>query len=146
MAIDKKNVQEIIHEGHNVKRIREILQVKQITLANLLGKEWNQKKISELEDKEKIEPSLLEKIAEALNVSTEAIRNFNEERAINIISTFNTNDNAVASVGNTTPTYNFNPIEKLVESYENNKVLYERLLQAEKEKNELLTKLADGKK
>ncbi|MET3978260.1 hypothetical protein ABIB62_000828 [Mucilaginibacter sp. UYP25] len=38
----------------------------------------------------------------------------------------------------TTVPLNFNPMDKLLEVIEENKKLYERLLQAEKEKNELL--------
>jgi len=34
-----------IHEGRNVKRIREILGIKQEALALELGDDWNQKKI-----------------------------------------------------------------------------------------------------
>jgi hypothetical protein len=34
--------------------------------------------------------------------------------------------------------YHFNPIDKWIETIEENKKLYERLLQSEKEKNELL--------
>ena len=38
----------------------------------------------------------------------------------------------------------FNPLEKYIEAMEANKQLYERLLQSEKEKNELLQKMLDG--
>ena len=47
MANDEKKT----HDGRNVKRIREIMKVKQSTLAHELGGDWNQKKISQLEDK-----------------------------------------------------------------------------------------------
>jgi len=52
-------------------------------------------------------------------------------------STINNHDNTSigASVANQ---YTFNPIEKIVE-------LYERILQTEKEKNDLLLKLMEGK-
>src|SRR3954454_6655511 len=83
-----------MHEGRNLKRIREILQVKQITLANKLGNDWNQKKVSQLEAKESIEPDLLDQIAEILKVPAEAIRNFDEDKAIYNISC-NFSDNAV---------------------------------------------------
>ncbi len=38
-----------IHEGRNVKRFREMMGVKQDTLAADLGDDWNQQKISLLE-------------------------------------------------------------------------------------------------
>src|SRR5690349_14067749 len=104
-----------IHEGRNVKRIREMLGIKQEALAIELGNEWNQKKISLLEQKETIEPQLLNNVANALKVPVEAIKNFDEEKAINIFSnTFN--DSSILNGYNYQPT--FNPIDKVIELYE----------------------------
>jgi len=130
-----------IHQGRNVKRFREMLGIKQEALAFELGDDWSQKKISLLEARETIEPDLLEQIARALKVPKEAIENFDEKKAINIISnTFHDfKDNAIASAMNYQ--CNFNPLEKLIEAMEENKQLYERLLQAEREKNELLQRM-----
>lgn len=47
---------------------------------------WNQKKISLLEQKEEIEPHVLEQVAKALKVPVEAIKNFDQEAALNIFS------------------------------------------------------------
>ena len=115
-----------IHEGRNIKRIREMLGIKQEALAADLGDEWNQKKISLLEGKETIEPEILEEVAKALKVPVEAIKNFDEERAINIISnTFSDfKDNAIANANYCT----FNPIDKIIELYEEQKKLYERMI------------------
>jgi Helix-turn-helix. len=120
-----------IHQGRNVKRFREMLGIKQETLASELGEDWNQKKISLLEQKETIEPDLLEQVAKALKVPKEAIENFDESAAINIISnTFSDfKDNAIASAMNYQ--CSFNPIDKVVE-------LFERMI---KEKNETIEKL-----
>jgi len=135
-----------IHEGRNVKRIREMLGIKQDALALELGDDWNQKKISLLEQKETIEPPILEEVAKALKVPAEAIKNFDEERAINIIGNTVTtvNDNATGQLFQFNPT--INPIDKWIEALEENKKLYERLLQAEKEKVSLLEKMLDFKK
>lgn len=121
-----------IHHGRNVKRIRETLGIKQEGLALEMGDDWNQRKISLLEQKEEIEDEVLEEIANALKVPVEAIKNYNEDAAISIISnTFQDfKDHAVATASHCT----FNPIDKIVE-------LYERLLQSEKEKVALLEKL-----
>jgi transcriptional regulator with XRE-family HTH domain len=127
-----------VHEGRNLKRIREILQVKQSALASELGSDWNQKKISQLEDKEFIEPNLLDEIANALKVPAQAIKDFNEESAYNIFGNTVTNNDNVAFIQHN-PT--FNPIDKLIEVYEENKKLYERLLQAEKDKVDMLQKM-----
>ncbi len=50
-----------IHQGRNVKRFREMLGIKQDALAFDLGEDWNQKKISLLEQKEIIEDLLLKR-------------------------------------------------------------------------------------
>ena len=130
-----------IHEGRNIKRFREMLGIKQDALADALGDDWNQKKISLLEAKEQIEPALLEEVAKALKVSAEAIKNFDEEKALNVISNTFHQAAYIASNG----TFNINPIEKWIEAIEENKKLYERLLQAEREKVELMQQLLDKK-
>ncbi len=117
------------HEGRNVKRIREILGVKQDTLATTLG--INQQKMSFIESKEKIDDEQMEEIAKALNVPVEAIKNFSEEATYNIIA--NTYHDNAASVHNT-----FNPVEKIIE-------LYDALLKSEREKVELLEKFLENK-
>jgi transcriptional regulator with XRE-family HTH domain len=125
-----------IHQGRNVKRFREMLGIKQEALALELGDDWNQRKISLLEQKEVVEADLLEQIANVLKVPVEAIKNFDEEAAINIIGNTVTNhDNA--AVVNYFPT--FNPIDKVME-------LFERLLVSEKEKTQLLKEILDKMK
>jgi transcriptional regulator with XRE-family HTH domain len=135
-----------IHHGRNVKRIREILGVKQEGLAASLGEDWNQRRISGLEDKEVIEQALLEQIAEALKVPVDAIKNFSEEATIFNL-TQNNYDNAA---NNTGPNYNykcvFNPFDKWVETVEKNEKLYEALLKSEREKVALLEKILKEKK
>ncbi len=126
------------HEGRNVKRFREMLGIKQEALAYELGDDWNQKKISLLEQKEVLEPEVLYKVSQALKVPEIAIRNFDEEKAITIIAnTVNNNDNAN---GNASFSYypTVNPIEKLVQLHEEKIALYERML---KEKDEMMKKM-----
>ncbi|MEL5901553.1 helix-turn-helix transcriptional regulator [Elizabethkingia anophelis subsp. anophelis] len=127
-----------IHQGRNIKRFREMLGIKQDALAYELGEDWNQKKISLLEQKESVEKDILEQVAKILKVPTEAIENFDEEQAVNIISnTVNNSDNAS---GNSLYNYypSFNPIDKVVELYDEKIALYERLL---KEKDEMMVRL-----
>ena len=129
-----------IHEGWNIKRIREILGIKQDALAIELGDDWNQKKISLLEQKEVIEPAILDEVAKALKVPVESIKNFNEEAAVNIIA-----PNCHAHSASVNYNCTFNPIDKWLESVDENKKLYERLLQTEKEKVALLENLLSKK-
>ena len=126
-----------IHQGRNIKRFREMLGIKQDALAYELGEDWNQKKISLLEQKESVEKDILEQVAKILKVPTEAIENFDEEQAVNIISnTFTSNDTSTLNAINIQPT--FNPLDKLVE-------LYERMLEQQKEMIEKLERLIEGK-
>jgi transcriptional regulator with XRE-family HTH domain len=114
------------HLGRNVKRIREIVGMKQETLAAELN--INQQKMSFIEAKEEIDLELLEKIAKVLHVPVDAIQNFDEDAAINIFANSITN-NDHSAVLNYQPT--FNPIDKVID-------LYERML---KEKDEQIAKL-----
>ncbi|WP_338875005.1 helix-turn-helix transcriptional regulator [Spirosoma sp. SC4-14] len=129
-----------IHHGRNVKRIREILGIKQDVLATSLG--LSQQAVSQLERKERLDANTLEKVSKVLGVSEEAIKNFTDEAAINIVAnTINNHDQS--TVVNYYPT--FNPIDKIVELYEEKAALYERMLAMEREKNELLQKLLNAK-
>lgn len=123
------------HIGRNISRIRELRQMKQEALAQAIG--VSQQTISTIENSESVDEEKLMQIAEALGVSAEGIRNFSEEAFFNIINNTyhnNSSDNStlIASSVNYQPT--FNTIEKIVE-------LYERLLQAEREKVALLEQL-----
>jgi len=126
-----------IHQGRNIKRFREMLGIKQDALAYELGEDWNQKKISLLEQKESVEKDILEQVAKILKVPTEAIENFDEDSVINIISnTFNEGSIANATAENIQCT--FNPIDKIVVLYDEKIALYERML---KEKDEMMARL-----
>lgn len=131
-----------IHEGRNVKRIREILGIKQDALALELG--LSQQAVSALEQKEALDKDMLEKIARALKVPSEAIKNFDDSAAINIISTtFSSHDTSTMNAVNYYPT--FNPIDKLLQMFEENKKLYEALLKSEREKIALLERVLNQK-
>lgn len=120
-----------IHEGRNMKRFREMLGIKQDALAAILGRDWSQKKISLLESRPLINTKELLQISKALQVPMEAIRNFDEQQAINNIQ--NNFEYVNCSL---------NPVEKLLETleelrllYTESRNLYERLLEKEAERN-----------
>jgi transcriptional regulator with XRE-family HTH domain len=122
---------ETTHIGRKISRIRELRGMKQEALASELG--VSQQAVSKIEQSAEIEDEALEKIAKALGVNSDAIRNYSDEATINFIA--NTyNDNA-ASYGHY---YNFSPIEKIVTLYDEKVALLERLLASEREKVELL--------
>lgn len=74
----------MVHEGRNVRRIREMLGIKQEALAMDLG--LSQQGISSIEQREVLDKDLIERVAAALKVPPEAIRNFNEQAVVNNIS------------------------------------------------------------
>jgi len=116
------------HIGRNISRIRELRQMKQEALAQAIG--VSQQTISAIENSESVEEDKLKQIAEALGVSSEAIKNFTEEAVFNYFTNFY--DSSTAQVNNNGCT--FNPLDKVIE-------LYERLLEAEKDKVAYLEKL-----
>lgn len=128
--------------GPKISRIREMRGMKQEVLATALG--VSQQTVSNIEHSAEIEADLLAQVAEILGVTPEAIENFSEEAVFNIINTFNDNSSNNGA-WSSSPTFTFNPIDKLIEVYEENKKLYERLLEAEKSKVEYLEKLLNSK-
>ena len=123
-----------MHIGRKITRIRELKGMKQEVLAAELG--ISQQAVSKLEQSEDIEETILDKIAKAIGVTSQGIKEYSDDAIFNIISntfhnTSSDNSTLIASSLNYQPT--FNTIDKIVE-------LYERLLASEREKNNLLNK------
>lgn len=142
-----------IHQGKNVKRFREMLGIRQEALADQLGSEWSQKRISLIESREIVDPNLLKSIAGVLKIPVEVLENFDEQAAITYFNTFtHSNYNYVQCDVNNINTQNLDPVNALVEAmkelktiYGENRelhakveVLYESLLHLEREKNSVL--------
>lgn len=131
------------HIGRKISRIREIRGMKQEALAYELG--VSQQAISKMEQSERIEDETLSRVATALGVTPETIRNYSDEAAIyNIQNNYDGAHSEGANFGNSNCT--FNPLDKLLEVIEKNEILheeskklYERLLACEREKVEILT-------
>ncbi|OXA83954.1 helix-turn-helix domain-containing protein [Flavobacterium hercynium] len=127
------------HIGRKISRIRELRDMKQEALALAMG--TNQQTVSAIENSETIDEEKLIEVAKALGVTVEAIKNFSDEAAINYFNTFNESPNNYFGLTSCT----FNPLDKLMETVDENKKLYERLLQAEKEKVKFLENLLKEK-
>lgn len=122
------------HIGRKIVRIRELRGMKQGALASAIG--VSQQTISRIEQSESIDDDKLAEIAAALEVSVEAIRNFSEDAAINHMNNIHNNhDNSVNAV----VYYQMSPIDKITE-------LYERLLESERKKCEMLERLLNSQK
>lgn len=98
----------------------------------------NQQAISAMENSETIDDEKLIEVAKALGVTVEAIKNFSEEAAINYFNNYYDNKGHIL---NSCSHIAFNPLDKVVELFEAKEKLYERLLQAEKDKVAYLEKL-----
>lgn len=116
--------------GRRIAKLRTLKGMKQATLATAMG--ISHQAISRLEQSDTIDEEKLKDVAEALGVSVEAIKNFNDE--VSAFNIQNMNDNAQAIYQ-----YNFNPIDKIVD-------LYDRLLQSEKEKIAILEAMLNKEK
>lgn len=126
-----------IHEGRNIKRFREMPGIKQDALAAGLGDDWNQQRVSLMEQKQTIDASLLQQISAVLKIPVEAFQNFDEEQTVNIIAnTFNIDKDAY--IGNPNATFNVNPLDEIKKLHEEKIALYERMI---KEKDEMMGRL-----
>lgn len=131
-----------VHEGRNIKRFREMLGIKQEALAWELGEDWNQKKVSLMEAREQVDTELLARVSHILKIPVEAFKTFDEEQMINIVSnTFTSNDSSTLNAIN--PNCTFNPLDKLVEAYEEIKRLNAELLKEKDEKIRLLERMLE---
>jgi transcriptional regulator with XRE-family HTH domain len=137
---------EKVHHGRNIKRFREMLDMKQEALAAELGEDWSQRRISLLEARETVDQETLKLVAKALKVPVKAIENFTEKGAVNYFNTFNDNSlsNSNGAFGASHCT--FNPIDKLMEAVEEIKQLNAALVKEKDEKIALLEKILSEKK
>ncbi|KQB39409.1 helix-turn-helix domain-containing protein [Flavobacterium aquidurense] len=131
------------HIGRKISRIRELRDMKQEALAQALG--ISQQSISAIENSETIEEERLIEIAKVLGVNVEALKNFSDEAAINFFNTVSDNDINGNVFNANVNSCSFNPLDKMMEIVDENRKLYERLLQAEKDKVEYLEKILNGK-
>ncbi len=124
-----------IHHGRNVKRFREMFGIKQEILAEQLG--LSQQTVSRFESQEELDNETLDKIAKALKIPVEAIKNFSEEAAFGFIAnTWSSHDTSSQQFY-----FNFNAIDKIVELYNEKAALYERMIKSEQEKVAMLEKI-----
>lgn len=110
-----KNIESI---GYKIQRVRELRGFKQEVFALALG--ISQAGVSKIELSNEVDDRTLNKIAEVMGLSAEAIKHFNEEGIIVLMKSM---DAYVLQYKHQFQ-FSFNPLEKVVE-------LYERLLQTQ---------------
>ena len=122
-----------IHEGHNVKLIREIIRLKQSVLGNLCPSKFTQQRISEFENMIQIDEPILDELAAALGVTPEFVRNFKEEKAIYNIQ--NNRDESKQNNINYQPTITYDAVDKIT-------ALLEKFIEEDRVKTESIATLS----
>lgn len=109
-----------IKQGEVIAKLRRMQGIKQEALGKMCPSNFSQQRISELESQVVIDEPTLEELAEALGVTVEFIKNFNDDNAIyNIQHNHDFKEHAVAHQ-NHQPIFNESPklttlLEKLLE-------------------------------
>ncbi|HTN08283.1 helix-turn-helix transcriptional regulator [Agriterribacter sp.] len=124
---------DVLPIGRKIEKVRRLRAMTQTQLGDLLG--ISKQAVSKMEQTKQMDDDKINEVANALGVTADTIRNFNEEATFNIIA--NTYHNHSSSVN-----YQLNPIEKIIALYQEQIALYERML---KEKDELIDKLVKKK-
>lgn len=124
------------HVGRKIGRLRELFRMKQETLAAELG--VSQQAISKMEQCESVDERALEQVAQVLGISAAAVKNYSDDDLFDYFRNLN------GPVIQQEPRGSKNQwcsqcLDKLIESYQENSKLYERLLACEREKSELLS-------
>lgn len=116
---------ESLRIGKKISRLRKIRGLSQEELAARL--QVSRQTIVNYEGLDSLDESKLAQVAQALGISLDALKNFDEEAAINNVGNTFTEGSSLIN-------YNFNPVEKIIE-------LTEKLLLAEKARYELLEQM-----
>ncbi len=124
----------MLHMGRKIERVRRLRGMTQTELGEKL--KMTKQAVSKLEQAEKIDTERIKKIAEALGVTEEGLKNFHEEKVlyntINFYENCGVNSPSINAHAEIETMNNF-PLEKTIE-------LFEKLLQKEREKFEKVKK------
>lgn len=147
--MEVENTQEKnVHHGHNMKRIRESKGLKQFALAEML--DMTQQAVSKLEQKRVIGEKLLVKIARALEVPVEVLKEMEDVSSVSYYienNTFEAKDNAQSSAGDGDYIYNnYCSLDEIQKLYAEKEALYEQRLQDKQAEINYLRKLLDERK
>lgn len=127
--MEKVNSTNMLHLGRKIERVRRLRGMTQTELGEALG--ISKQAVSKMEQAEKIESDKIKEVAEALGVTEDGLRGYNEERVLyNIINFYEGSGVSSSSISaNNIETLNNFPIEKTIE-------LFEKLLKKESDRFE----------
>lgn len=123
-----------VHQGRNVRRLREAKGYKQEALGVVLN--LSQSGVARLEQRQNIDEDTLLKIGEVLEVPVDIIKQLEEDPARVVFDHPTFAEGSTNIVGNDTigNQYN-NPIDRIIELSNEKEALFERLLQLEQQRN-----------
>lgn len=131
-----KEKNEIMHIGHNIKRIREIQGIKQEAFGQLCRSKYSQQRISDFENMVALDKPLLDELAAALGVTPEFVKSFKDENVIYNIQHNNNSTFSDNSVGlNAQPIFNNDGSDKLV-------ALLEKFIEEDRVKTQSIAELS----
>ena len=128
--MENEKYTEVSHVGRKIEKVRHLRGLTQAELGDLLG--ITKQAVSKMEQTEKLDDTRLEKVATALGVTAEGLKDYNDATVLNITHNTYENCGVNTSVGNN-HTFNNFPIDKTIE-------MFEKLLEKEREKFESLKK------
>jgi transcriptional regulator with XRE-family HTH domain len=117
----------MLHVGRKIERVRRLRGMTQTDLGDILG--ITKQAVSKLEQTEQVEDERLKQVAEALGVTEDGLKKFNEETVLYNTINFYENCGVTTSAVSNNHTFNNFPIEKIMESFE-------KLLEKERDKFE----------
>lgn len=132
------------HQGRQVRHIRELLNFTQEEVAKRMN--VRQQMISSIESSEEVSDEQLEKVAKALGVTADAIKNLDEEATVYNIVHNSSFSGSGSSISGKYYSCTFNPLDKLIEAMDEIKKLHKDLVKEKDEKIALLQKMLDWKK
>ncbi|MDR0745549.1 MAG: helix-turn-helix domain-containing protein [Mediterranea sp.] len=134
-----------VHQGRNIKRVRESRGMKQFTLAQLIG--LSQQAVSQIEQKSVIEEVLLDKMAIVLEVPVDVLREMEDVSDVSFYvenNTFEARDNT--QTVHAKDYNNYCSLDEIQKLYEEKETLYERQLKDKQNQIDFLKKLLEERK
>lgn len=125
--METANYTNMLHMGRKIERVRRLRGLTQTELGETLG--ITKQAVSKMEQTEQLDPERLKIVAEALGVTEDGLKQFNEETVLYNTINFYENCGVKTSAVSNNHTFNNFPIEQAIE-------MFEKLLAKERQKFE----------
>lgn len=133
--METTNYSNMLHMGRKIERIRRLRGMTQTDLGEALG--VTKQAVSKLEQTEQIDDDRLKKIADALGVTEEGLKKFNEETVLYNTINFYENCGVTTNAVSNNHTFNNFPIQQAIELFENLLKRQQEMFEKERSSKEL---------